>query len=95
MGAFYVDQKKKDLLPSTLPSEHEQWGTTNNDKGAGGTSFAYPIACTPLSATASCTSMSVDPSDAAVTMLSNNSCNIDVKQASYTSAYRVIIIGQS
>ena len=26
MGAFYVDQKKKDLLPSTLPSEHEQWG---------------------------------------------------------------------
>ena len=72
-----------------------QWGTTNNDKGAGGTSFAYPIACTPLSATASCTSMSVDPSDAAVTMLSNNSCNIDVKQASYTSAYRVIIIGQS
>ena len=73
----------------------EQWGTTNNDKGTGGTSFAYPIACTPLSATASCTSMSVDPSDAAVTMLSNNSCNIDVKQASYTSAYRVIIIGQS
>lgn len=32
MGAFYVDQKKKDLLPSTLPSEHEQWGivTTTN-----------------------------------------------------------------
>lgn len=27
MGAFYVDQKKKGLLPSTLPSEHEQWGT--------------------------------------------------------------------
>lgn len=26
VGAFYVDQKKKDLLPSTLPSEHEQWG---------------------------------------------------------------------
>ena len=26
MGAFYVDQKKKGLLPSTLPSEHEQWG---------------------------------------------------------------------
>lgn len=25
VGAFYVDQKKKDLLPSTLPSEHEQW----------------------------------------------------------------------
>ena len=29
MGAFYVDQKKKGLLPSTLPSEHEseheQW----------------------------------------------------------------------
>lgn len=72
-----------------------QWGTTNNDKGTGATSFAYPIACTPLSATASCTSMSVDPSDAAVTTLSNNSCNIDVKQASYTSAYRVIIIGQS
>lgn len=21
-----MDQKKKDLLPSTLPSEHEQWG---------------------------------------------------------------------
>lgn len=26
LGAFYVDQKKKGLLPSTLPSEHEQWG---------------------------------------------------------------------
>ena len=25
MGAFYVDQKKKDLPPSTLPSEHKQW----------------------------------------------------------------------
>ena len=29
MGAFYVDQKKKDLLPSTLPSEHEQWGSSD------------------------------------------------------------------
>ena len=28
LGAFYVDQKKKGLLPSTLPSEHEQWGST-------------------------------------------------------------------
>lgn len=27
MGAFYVDQKKKVLPPSTLPSEHKQWGT--------------------------------------------------------------------
>lgn len=26
LGAFYVDQKKKDLPPSTLPSEHKQWG---------------------------------------------------------------------
>ena len=25
LGAFYVDQKKKDLPPSTLPSEHKQW----------------------------------------------------------------------
>jgi hypothetical protein len=32
VGAFYVDQKKKDLLPSTLPSEHEQWGQTNAER---------------------------------------------------------------
>lgn len=30
MGAFYVDQKKKGLLPSTLPSEHEQWGSQSS-----------------------------------------------------------------
>ena len=44
VGAFYVDQKKKDLLPSTLPSEHEQWGNniqiTSGGYGAG---FVYPI----------------------------------------------------
>jgi len=38
LGAFYVDQKKKDLPPSTLPSEHKQWVTNNktlsNDEGA-------------------------------------------------------------
>ena len=103
LRVLQASKAEKHLMPDgpiplfgSLPSAvSRQWGTTNNDKGAGGTSFAYPIACTPLSATASCTSMSVDPSDAAVTMLSNNSCNIDVKQASYTSAYRVIIIGQS
>lgn len=27
LGAFYVDQKKKVLPPSTLPSEHKQWGS--------------------------------------------------------------------
>ena len=31
VGAFYVDQKKKDLLPSTLPSEHEQWGSCDSE----------------------------------------------------------------
>lgn len=40
MGAFYVDQKKKDLLPSTLPSEHEQWGTVTAGDYALPISFA-------------------------------------------------------
>lgn len=30
LGAFYVDQKKKDLPPSTLPSEHKQWGYSSS-----------------------------------------------------------------
>ena len=72
-----------------------QWGTTDKDKGVGAVRFVYPITCTPLSATASCTSMSDDPSDAAITTLMNNSCNIDVKQSAYTGAYRIIIIGRS
>lgn len=45
MGAFYVDQKKKGLLPSTLPSEHKQWVTNfktlDNDEG---TYIILPIA---------------------------------------------------
>lgn len=72
-----------------------QWGTTQKDGGAGGVSFAYPIACTPLSAVASCTSFSSDPSDAAVIDLRNDSCYIDVKQGLYTDPYRVIIIGRN
>lgn len=32
LGAFYVDQKKKGLLPSTLPSEHEQWGLSETNE---------------------------------------------------------------
>ena len=34
MGAFYVDQKKKDLPPSTLPSEHKQWVIMRTDEQA-------------------------------------------------------------
>ena len=41
MGAFYVDQKKKGLLPNTLPSEHEQWGNLN--VGTTDTKVALPI----------------------------------------------------
>ena len=44
VGAFYVDQKKKGLLPSTLPSEHEQWGTAASSQWAGVLTFTYPIA---------------------------------------------------
>lgn len=73
----------------------EQWGTTAKDNGTGGVRFSYPIACTALSATASCTSFTDDPSDAAVTNLRNDSCDIDVKQSQYTGAYRVIIIGKN
>lgn len=46
MGAFYVDQKKKDLLPSTLPSEHEQWGSfvsVDNESF-----IILPISATPI-----------------------------------------------
>ena len=47
VGAFYVDQKKEDLLPSTLPSEHEQWGDNIEITGAGySASFEYPIVFT-------------------------------------------------
>ncbi|WP_302221661.1 hypothetical protein [uncultured Acidaminococcus sp.] len=72
-----------------------QWGTTGKDEGVGATRFVYPITCTPLSAVASCTSISNDPSDAAIATLMNNSCDIDVKQSAYAGAYRVIIIGRS
>ena len=40
LGAFYVDQKKKGLLPSTLLSEHEQWGTTGKKME----NITFPIA---------------------------------------------------
>ena len=82
-------------LSDGLESSSRQWGTTDKDKGVGAARFVYPITCTPLSATASCTSMFDDPSDAAITTLMNNSCDIDVKQSAYTGAYRVIIIGRS
>ena len=42
LGAFYVDQKKKGLLPSTLPSEHKQWGLFYNQNGL--SAITYPIA---------------------------------------------------
>lgn len=42
LGAFYVEQKKKGLLPSTLPQEHEQWLTYVNINGL--SSVTYPIA---------------------------------------------------
>ena len=41
LGAFYVDQKKKGLLPSTLPSEHEQWGIIQLKNGKG--TISLPI----------------------------------------------------
>lgn len=44
MGAFYVDQKKKGLLPSTLPSEHKQWGTAMSTADGIIHNLVYPIA---------------------------------------------------
>lgn len=44
MGAFYVDQKKKVLPPSTLPSEHKQWG--KNTITASGQQFTFPLTTT-------------------------------------------------
>lgn len=40
LGAFYVDQKKKGLLPNTLPPEHEQWGANSHGW------VAFPVAFT-------------------------------------------------
>lgn len=46
LGAFYVDQKKKGLLPSTLPSEHEQWGSLTISSGLNFGYFNYPLVFT-------------------------------------------------
>lgn len=43
LGAFYVDQKKKGLLPSTLPSEHEQWGSQLVALNGMTQSFTLPV----------------------------------------------------
>jgi hypothetical protein len=43
LGAFYVDQKKKGLLPSTLLSEHEQWGITAKEYANGIMTWEYPV----------------------------------------------------
>lgn len=96
MGAFYVDQKKKDLLPSTLPSEHEQWGLSTNDPGTGGAVFHYPVTFSPFIALAGATKLGVgnaSANDAVVTELGTTSCTIDSTPAAYTSNYRVVVIG--
>ena len=59
LGAFYVDQKKKGLLPSTLPSEHEseheQWGNGKTSKLIGEVAFpidySKPLAAVPYDIT--------------------------------------------
>lgn len=43
LGAFYVDQKKKGLLPSTLPSEHEQWGYATYNSNPNGQAIVPAI----------------------------------------------------
>ena len=48
MGAFYVDQKKKDLPPSTLPSEHKQWGTATKEYANGIMTWEYPVTVTKV-----------------------------------------------
>ena len=74
---------------------NRQWGTTGKDVGQGPTNFTYPIRCNPLAATASCMNISTDPSDACVISMDTVKCAIDVKQAAYTDAYRVILIGST
>ena len=59
MGAFYVDQKKKDLLPSTLPSEHEQWGITTEVHAR--SYVQLPISATPLVVVATDMNMASNP----------------------------------
>ena len=48
LGAFYVDQKKKGLLPSTLLSEHEQWGTAIKEYANGIVIWEYPVTVTKV-----------------------------------------------
>ena len=99
MGAFYVDQKKKDLLPSTLPSEHEQWGLSTNDPGIGGAVFHYPVTFNPFIALAGTIRLgaggSTSANDAVVTELGTTSCRIDSTPVEYTSPYRVVVIGRN
>lgn len=45
MSAFYVDQKKKGLLPSTLLSEHEQWVYAFASDMNVGHDFNLPLSC--------------------------------------------------
>ena len=70
-----------------------QWVITPEDKGQGGVTAQYPVTCTPLSAVASCTSITEARGDAVVTGMSNSQCYVDVTPSAYTGSYRVIIIG--
>lgn len=92
VGAFYVDQKKKDLLPSTLPSEHEQWGFIL----ANGASEDYqlPISMSAAySATANdaggiCNTISIAPHASTVTVIARKTSDLSYQQ---TGLYYIVI----
>ena len=66
LGAFYVDQKKKGLLPSTLPSEHEseheQWIYADITSSAN--TIHYPIT---MSRTLTAIAVDIEPEPRLVT----------------------------
>mgnify|MGYP001245688693 CR=1 FL=1 len=94
MGAFYVDQKKKDLPPSTLPSEHKQWVFCPSVKQTGMEQTMYfPIAFPNAVLTAV---DSVDTPNAfyRTSSLTKNSLVFAVTNTGYvTTTCRAVIIG--
>lgn len=87
-----MDQKKKDLPPSTLPSEHKQWGQTSNDKGNnGGGLITWPLTFR------SCFIVLAAPrgyGHGGFTVGGNNAESwVDAENGTYIDSYYIIAIG--
>lgn len=75
----------------------EQWGLSTNDPGMGGAVFNYPVTFNPFIALAGAIELGVNnyANDAVVENLGTTSCTIDSTPSTYTSPYRVVVIGRN